>query len=394
MQIPVSEKISWIGANDRQKALFENLWPLPQGVAYNAYLIDDEKTALVDTIDATVAGDFLDRIAAQLNGRPLDYLIINHMEPDHSAMIGALARQYPEMQVVGNKKTFKMLDGFFGITRNLMEVTDGSLLSTGRHQLQFLMTPWVHWPETMMTYDTTEQILFSGDVFGAFGTLDGGLFDDEGGAGNYEDEARRYFSNIVGQYSNMVQKALAKLHGLPIRMIAPTHGRVWRSRPARVIEWYDRWSRHEALPGVVVAFASMYGNTGKMADAIARCLAEQGLREIQLFDVSKTHLSFLLSEIWKYRGIVLGSCTYNNHLHPMMAQLCDTLTHVAPKNKSAAAFGSGSWNGGAARLLQTTMAALGWSLAGEAIEIIGAPTEAKLSGIDALAQALARQIER
>ncbi|MDR0667445.1 MAG: FprA family A-type flavoprotein [Prevotellaceae bacterium] len=392
MQIPITGKISWTGVNDRRKTLFENIWPLPHGVTYNAYIIDDEKTALIDTVDTTAAADFLGRIDAQLQGRPLQYLVINHMEPDHSGMIEALVKRYPDLRIVGNKRTFKILESYFGVTQNLLEVTDGSRLDLGRHQLQFLLTPWVHWPETMMTYDATEQLLFSGDAFGSFGAFSGGLFDDEVLVERYESETRRYFSNIVGQYAGMVQKALAKLKGVPIRTICPAHGLVWRSNPSRIVDQYDRWSRYEPQPGVVVAFASMYGNAEQMADYIARRIAEHGVRDIQVFDVSATHLSFLLSEIWKYRGVLLGSCTYNNLLHPLMEQLCAKLTHITPKNKVAGAFGTFSWNGGAVKHLRQTFEALNWPLVAEPVEIHGRPSPEKLSACDALAEACAKAI--
>ena len=381
-------QIEWVGVNDRRKQLFENLWPLPHGVAYNSYLINDEKTALVDTVDHSAAADYLNRLAGRLQGRPLDYLIINHMEPDHAGMIGALVKQYPALRIVGNKKTFGILSAYFGIRENLQEITEGDRLELGHHTLQFILTPWVHWPETMMTYDTTEQLLFTGDAFGSFGTLDGGIFDDEVHVERYESEALRYYSNIVGQFSISVQKAIGKLKGVPVRIICPTHGLIWRSQPAKIIDWYDRWSRHEAQPGVVIAFASMYGYTEAIADNIARCLAGQGMRDIRLFDVSKTHLSFLLGEIWKYRGVLLGSSTYNGNAHPMMELLCTKLTHIKPKNKVAGAFGTYSWNGGAVGYIKKTFESLEWPLVADAIEVPGNPAYAAADGYDRLAAAM------
>jgi flavorubredoxin len=372
--------------------LFENLWPLPQGVAYNSYLIADERTALVDTVDAAAAANYVARLAAHLQGRTLDYLITNHMEPDHAGMIEALLRLYPELKITGNKKTFKLLQNFFGITTNLHEVADGDTIDLGRHKLKFVLTPWVHWPETMMTYETTHQILFSGDAFGSFGTLDGGIFDDEINFQHYECEMRRYYSNVVGQYSNMVQKALAKLHGLPVRVICATHGPVWRSEPSKVIGLYDRWSKHEANPGAVIAFASMYGHTEQMADYLARRLAEHGVRDIRVFDVSKTHLSFLISEIWNYTGLLLGSCAYNGNAHPMMEQLCAALSHVSPKNKQVGVFGSCSWNGGGVKNIKAFVEASALTCPGDAVEVFGALTPAHYTACDALAQALATAI--
>jgi flavorubredoxin len=390
--IKIADRVYYLGANDRRKHLFENIWPLPQGVAYNSYLIVDDKTALIDTVESTVAADYRERIAAILNGRKLDYLVVNHMEPDHAGMIGDLSCYYPELKIVGNSKTFKILEGFFGITDNLVEVTDGSSLDLGHHKLQFVLTPWVHWPETMVTYDTTEQILFSADAFGSFGTLDGGIFDDEINFDFYESEMRRYYSNIVGKYSNMVQKALCKLKGTPVRIICSTHGPVWRSEPSKVISLYDKWSRHESEPGVVVAFASMYGYTEQMADYIARRLAEQGVRDIRVFDVSKTHVSFLINEIWKYKGLILGSCAYNSGMHPMMDHLCSELVHTGVKNKELGIFGSFSWNGGGVKELQAFASASGLSLVAPAAEAQGALTPDKAIAYDALAAAMADKL--
>ena len=390
--IKITDRVYYLGVNDRRKHLFENMWPLPQGVAYNSYLIVDEKTALVDTVEFTAAADYRESIAALLKGRKLDYLIVNHMEPDHAGMIGALAAYYPDLKIVGNSKTFKILEGFFGITDNLVEVADGGTLALGYHQLQFVLTPWVHWPETMVTYDVTEQILFSADAFGSFGTLDGGIFDDEINFDFYESEMRRYYSNIVGKYSNMVQKALAKLKGTPVRIICSTHGPVWRSEPSKVISLYDKWSRHEAETGVVVAFASMYGHTEQMADYIARRLAEQGLREIRVFDVSKTHVSFLISEIWKYKGLIIGSCAYNSGMHPMIDHLCSELLHTGVKNKELGIFGSFSWNGGGVKGLHAFAEAVGLPLVAPAAEMQGRLTADKAASCDDLATAMAAKI--
>jgi len=255
-----------------------------------------------------------------------------------------------------------------------------------------VLTPWVHWPETMVTYDTTEQILFSADAFGSFGTLDGGIFDDEINFDFYESEMRRYYSNIVGKYSGMVQKALAKLKGTPVRIICSTHGPVWRSEPSKVINLYDKWSRYESEPGVVVAFASMYGHTEQMADYIARRLAEQGIRDIRVFDVSKTHVSFLINEIWKYKGLILGSCAYNNDMHPMMSHLCHELLHICIKNKELGIFGSSSWNGAGSKALQVFADASGLPLVAPAAEAQGRLTTDKAAAYDALATAMAERI--
>lgn len=391
--IPIVGKVHWIGVNDRRKRLFENIWPLDRGVSYNSYLIVDDKTALIDTIEDRAAGNYIERIETLLNGRSLDYLIINHMEPDHSGEIQEIFNHFKGVKLVGNAKTFKMVEAYWGIKDNLVQVDDGDTLDLGHHKLKFVMTPWVHWPETMMTYDQTEQILFSGDAFGSFGTLDGGIFDDEINFDFFEDEMRRYYSNIVGKYSNMVQKAFAKLKGIPVKVVASTHGPVWRSNPSKVIELYDRWSRYEAEEGVVIIFASMYGNTEDIADYIGRKIAENGVKNIRIHDVSRTHISHLINEIWKYRGLVLGSCAYNSEMFPLMEQLTRELTHMGIKNKKLALFGSYSWNGGGVKNLLKFADEAKLELVAEPAEIYGKPNAEKLQQFDELAKKIAESVK-
>ena len=386
-KVLITSKIHYIGANDRKKSLFENNWPLPNGVSYNSYLISDEKSALIDTLEFGSKDNYIDEIEAILNGKKLDYLVVNHMEPDHSSMIGMICKAFPSVKVVANSKAFKMLEGYFGIPEgSIYEVKDGDTIDLGYHKLNFVLTPWVHWPETMMTYDSTEKILFTCDAFGTFGTLDGAIFDDEINFSFYEDEMRRYYSNIVGKYSNMVQKALAKLNGVEIKAICPSHGPIWRSNLGKVIGLYDKWSKHEAEDGVVIAFASMYGNSEKMADYLARLIAERGIKNIRIYDVSKTHVSFILNEIWKYKALVLGSCAYNGGMHPMMQHLCSELEVLSPKNKNYALFGSCSWNGGGLRSLQTFSEKMGWNMVAPPVESLGAPNEDKLKGFTEIAE--------
>ncbi len=386
-KIEVSNGVYYIGVNDRKKTLFENNWPLPNGVSYNSYLICDQKSALIDTLEFGSKDDYLDVIADHLDGKELDYLIVNHMEPDHSSMIGVILKFYPKIKIVGNSKTFKMLEAYYKLsTDNFIEVKDGDSLDLGYHKLSFVMTPWVHWPETMMTYDTTHKMLFSCDAFGSFGTLDGNIFDDEVNFDFYEDEMRRYYSNIVGKYSAMVQKAFAKLQGVELKYICPSHGPVWRDNPLKVVSLYDKWSKHEAEEGVVIAFASMYGNTEKMADYLARLIAERGVKNIKVYDVSKTHVSYLINEIWKYKSVILGSCAYNSVMHPMMTQLCHELEVVNPKNKNFALFGSYSWNGGGVKSLKEFVQKMSWNEVAEAVELIGAPDESKMAGFEQIAK--------
>lgn len=378
-RIEVSNKIYYIGVNDRRKTLFENIWPLPNGVSYNSYLIADQKTALIDTLEFGSKDDYLDTIEEILEGRKLDYLVVNHMEPDHSSMISTLLKFYPDLKVIGNNKTFKMLDSYYKLKpENFLEVIDGQELELGVNKLKFVMTPWVHWPETMMSYEINHKILFSCDAFGTFGALDGAIFDDEINFSYYEDEALRYFSNIVGKYSNMVQKALTKLHGFELNTVCPSHGPVWRSDPNKIVSLYDKWSKFESEEGVVIAFASMYGNTEKMADFVARLIAEKGVKNIRIFDVSKTHPSFIISEIWKYRSVLLGSSAYNATMHPMMEHLCSELEIINPKMKKFGLFGSFSWSGGGVKYLKAFADKMEWSLVSDPVELIGVPDLKKM----------------
>ena len=386
-KIVISNKVIYLGTNDRKKRLFENNWPLPNGVAYNSYLINDEKSALIDTLEFGSKDDYLDEVNKYLEGRQLDYLVVNHMEPDHASMIGILLKFYPKLTILSNIKAFKMLEAYYGVgTENFQEVKDGEEISLGYHKLSFILTPWVHWPETMMTYDNTDKILFSCDAFGSFGTLDGGIFDDEINFSFFEDEMRRYYSNIVGKYSNMVQKAFAKLQDTEIKMICPSHGPVWRENPSKAIELYDRWSRHQSEDGVVIAFASMYGNTEKMADYVARLIAERGVKNIRVYDVSKTNASFIISEIWKYKSIILGSCAYNTGMHPMMEHLCHELSVVSPKDKNYALFGSYSWTGGGLKTLTAFAEKMSWNKVSEPVELMGSPNPEKMEGFITMAK--------
>jgi len=386
-KINISNKIYYLGANDRKKQLFENNWPLPAGVAYNSYLIADVKSALIDTLEFGSKSDYIEEIESILEGKPLDYLIINHMEPDHSSMTGLMLVKYPGLKIVGNNKTFKMLEAYYKLAKEqFIEVTDGSLLDLGYHKLNFVLTPWVHWPETMMTYESSDQVLFSCDAFGSFGTLDGGIFDDQVDfERRFEDEMRRYYSNIVGKYSNMVQKAIVKLKEVPLKYLCPSHGPVWREDPYKAVGLYDKWSRHESVPGVVIAVASMYGNTELMADYAARLIALRGIKNIQIFDVSKTHVSYIISEMWKYSSLLLGSCAYNTGLHPMMAHLCHELEVVNPKDKRYALFGSYSWSGGGVKSLQQFTEKMSWHCVSDPVEIIGTPDSEKMSGFRLIA---------
>ncbi|MDD4192362.1 MAG: FprA family A-type flavoprotein [Mangrovibacterium sp.] len=371
-QVKLAENIYYLGYNDRRTHLFENIWPLPHGVSYNAYLADDDKVALIDTVERQYIDDYLGHVDELLKGRKVDYLIINHMEPDHSGALGAVMDKYPDITLVGNKKTFGLVDHFYRQPVHTLEVHDGSFLELGRTRFQFQAVPMVHWPETMVSYDETHQILFSGDAFGSFGTLDGGIFDDEVNLAFYEEEAMRYFTNIVGKYCPHTQRAMRKLEPLAIKMIAATHGPIWRTNLNWIIDRYQKWSTYTTDPGAVVVYGSMYGSTQKMAEVIARQLSERGVKNIRVYDSSKTHASYIISDIFKYKGLILGSCAYNNEMFPNMESLVLKLAHLGIRGHYLGVFGNYSWNGGGVKNLKKFAEDPNWELVYEPVEERGA----------------------
>lgn len=390
--IEIKKDIYWIGINDRRTNLFENYWPLPKGVAYNSYLINDEKTAIIDTVERSRMDDYLENLEAVLNGKKIDYLIINHMEPDHSGAIKTLLNHYPDMTIVGNSKTFPMLANYYGIDNNLLEIKEGDTIDLGKHKLDFYMIPMLHWPETMATFETTEGILFSGDAFGAFGTLDGGIFDDELDLDYLEEEISRYYSNIVGKYGSPTQAALKKLTCLPIELICATHGPIWRSHICQMITKYDKWSKYETDEGVVIAFSSMYGHTEKMADIIARFLSEYGIKKIRIHDTSKTHPSYIINDIFRYKGVILGSCAYNGGIFPTMETLLSELEQIGVKNHLLGIFGNKTWAGGAMNRFNQFIEKIKWEVVAEPSEAIGNPNASDIEKCKAIAKAMVEKI--
>jgi len=365
--------VHYVGVNDRNKTLFENLWPLPYGVSYNSYLIaDDDAVVLVDTVDVAFFEVYLKKIRAVIGDRKIDYLIINHMEPDHSGSISLIKQYYPDIVLVGNKKTFDMVDGYYGVGGERKVVAEGDSLKVGRHDLHFYFIPMVHWPETMVTFDSTDGILFSGDAFGCFGALNGGCIDKNINTEIYIGEMRRYYSNIVGKFGNPVQKALQKCSGLDIKMICPTHGPVWEEKIAEVVAMYDKLSRYEAEEGVVIAYGTMYGNTEQMAEAIAEELSAQGIKNIVMHNVSKTPHSFILADIFRYKALIVGCTTYNMHLYPEMEALLSKVAARDMKNRLIGYFGSFTWASAAVKKLGEYAAQLKF-------EVVGNPVEMKQS---------------
>lgn len=362
--------VHYVGVNDRNKHLFENLWPLPYGVSYNSYLIaDEDKVVLVDTVDVCYFELYLKKIRSVIGDRKIDYLIINHMEPDHSGSLALIKQHYPDIVLVGNKKTFDMVEGYYGLTGERLVVAEGDTLNVGRHKLSFYLIPMVHWPETMVTFDETDGILFSGDAFGCFGALNGGCIDKNINTDIYWNEMRRYYSNIVGKFGNPVQKALQKCSGLDIKMICSTHGPVWEENIAKVVDMYDKMSRYEGEEGVVIAYGTMYGNTEEMAETIAEELSAQGIRNIIMYNVSNTHHSFILADIFKYKGLIVGCTTYNMNLYPEMEALLSKVSAREMKNRYMGYFGSFTWASAAVKKLCECTEKLHFELIGEPVEM-------------------------
>ncbi len=342
----VTEDLYWVGVNDKRTHLFENIHPIPNGVSYNAYLLMDEKKVLFDTVDWSVCREFLKNVEEVLNGEKLDYLVVNHMEPDHAASMEEVLIRYPECKVISNEKAFMFMHQFgFNVEGRKDEVKEGDTRCFGKHTVTFVAAPMVHWPEAMVTFDTTNGVLFSADAFGSFGSLDGRLFDDEVNFDrDWIDDARRYFTNIVGKYGPFVQLLLKKASTVPIKMFCPLHGPVWRTNLEYYIDKHDKWSRYEPEEkGVMIVYASMYGNTEAAAQRLASELCEKGVTNVRVYDVSKTHVSYLIAEAFKYSHIVLASVTYNLNIYPVMY---DFLHHLKMLNFQKRTFGiieNGTW---------------------------------------------------
>jgi flavorubredoxin len=346
----ITNRVFYVGVNDRNKSLFEGLWPLPAGVSYNSYIIKDEKICLIDTVEVDFFTQFIENIREVIGEKPIDYLVVNHMEPDHSGSIALLKKYYPEITIIGNKKTFGMMHGYYGIDEGTMEVKNGDQLSLGESALSFVLTPMVHWPETMMTLLNDEKtpnssILFAGDAFGCFGALNGGVIDEEINCDDYWMEMVRYYSNIVGKYGTPVQNALKKLAGVKLDYICSTHGPVWHEHIEKVIDMYNSMSLYEAGEGLVICYGTMYGNTERMAEVIAEAACKAGVKNIALYNVSKTHHSYILRDIFRYRGLIVGAPTYNAGLYHEMDILLSEIANHDVKNRLFGWFGSFSWAG-------------------------------------------------
>lgn len=390
----INKDLYYVGASDRKLSLFENVYPIPRGVSYNSYLLLDEKTVLLDTADAAVAQQFFENVEYVLAGRQLDYLVVNHMEPDHCALIESLVLRHPEVTIVTNAKAARMIGQFFNldITNRLQTVVEGNTLCTGRHTLTFVMAPMVHWPEAMVTYDSADKTLFSADAFGTFGALNGNIFADEV---NFEhdwmDDARRYFINIVGKYGVQVQSLLKKASGLDIQTICPLHGPIWRQDLSYIIGKHDTWSCYAPEKhGVLIVYGSIYGHTANAAEKMASLLAEHHIREIAMYDASHTHVSQLVSEAFRYSHIVLASPTYNAGIFtPIENFLLDLRAHNW-QNRTVAIIENGTWAAQSGKQMRTLLEEMkNITILGEDISLMSAMKECHVDDMRFLADLIA-----
>ena len=358
----VTSDIVWIGGSDRRLSRFENLFPLPNGVSYNSYVILDEKTALLDTADVSVAGQFMENLEAALNGRPLDYLVIHHMEPDHCALIAEVMKRYPQATLVGNVRTFAFLGQFFPELQSAakVEIKDGDTLRVGSHNLHFVFAPFVHWPEVMVSYDEASKILFSADAFGTFGRVDGSIFADEHDfEKEYLDDARRYYANIVGKYGPQTLTLLQKAGGLDIRMICPLHGPIWRENLGWFIEKDQKWGAGTPeSDDILLFYASIYGHTASAAQKLAALLQKKSGKHVVSYDVSETDVSFLIGEIWRCGKIVLMCPTYNAGIYPKMKDLIADMEALAVHDRTFALAENGTWGPLTVKLMRDRLSAL------------------------------------
>ena len=373
----IKNDLYWVGGTDRRLALFENVYPIPRGVSYNSYLILDEKTVLLDTVDYSVSQQLFENIAHVLGGRHLDYMIVNHMEPDHCGTIGALVTRYPDIKIVCNSKIAGMMKQFFDfdVDARVQIVEEGDTFTTGRHTFAFAAAPMVHWPEVMVTYDATDKTLFSADAFGTFGAMNGNLYADEV---NFErdwlDDARRYYTNIVGKYGPQAQAVLKKAAGLDIEMICPLHGPIWRENLGWFIDKYMKWSSYTPEDqAVMIAYGSVYGHTENLANVLASKLADLGVKDVRVYDVSATHPSYILSEAFRCSHLVFASITYNGGIFTNMEHLLLELKAHNLQNRTVALMENGSW---AIRLLEETAV------------IRSSMKENQMEQVDALAKAI------
>lgn len=391
----ISENLIYLGGNDRRIALFESAFPVPRGVSYNSYLLKDEKTVLFDTVDREISDLFFENLTYALDGKTLDYVVVHHMEPDHSATLASVLERYPDVKVVTTQKAAVMMNNFFGFSKDALLVKEGDTLCVGAHTLQFILAPMVHWPEVMMTYVKEEGILFSADAFGTFGALSGSIFADEAEFDReFLDDARRYYINIVGKYGVQVQNVLKKAAGLDIKLVCPLHGPIWRKDFSYFLEKYLLWSGYEPEErGVVVFYSSVYGHTQNAAEIVATAIAGEGVR-VKTYDVAVTHVSELVSEAFRYSHAVFASTTYNNGIFIAMEQLLADLKAHAWQNRAYAVVENGSWAPQVGALMEAELSSMkGMRRIGEKTTILSSVNEESAQALRALGKSIAEDVK-
>ena len=393
----VTDDLIYVGGSDRRLSRFENLFPIPKGVSYNSYVLLDEKTVLFDTADESISRQYIENVVHALNGRPLDYMVVQHMEPDHCAMIDDMLRRYPEAKMVCSAKAVGMFAQFYGtdVAARALIVKEGDKLSTGEHTLHFVMAPMVHWPEVMVTYDEKDKILFSADAFGTFGALAGNIFNDEITFDTtWMNDARRYYTNIVGKYGVQVQALLKKAASLDIEMICPLHGPIWRKDLGLLLEKYQKWSTYEPEDKtVMIAYATMYGNTENAANVLAGMLADKGVKNIAMYDVSETDVSELVAESFRCSHLVLAAPTYNSRIQPKMEAYLSDIKALNLQNRTVAVIDNGTWAATAGKQMIGTLEGMkNMTILENTISIKSALAENQLGALEALADELAKQV--
>ena len=365
----LNKGIYYVGVNDRTSSLFESLWSLPAGVSYNSYIVKGDKTALIDTVHISKAKNFIANIKTAIGDSPIDYVVINHMEPDHSGAIDYIVKSFPDVTIVGNKKTIEMVEGFYGSISNTKVINDGDVLDLGHGKsLKFVITPMVHWPETMMTFEQSSSTLFSGDAFGCFGALNGGVIDAECDVESYIPEMYRYYAAIVAKYGTFVIKAIEKLKGLRINRICPTHGPVWQDYMMHVIDLYDRLAHFTPQNGAVIVYGSMYGNTEDIAELIARELTVNGV-SVRMHNIATADLSVVLADIMRFKGLIIGAPTYNSSIFPPIQNLIEAIVSRGIKNRVLSTFGSYTWGPGISVKIEKSFESLNYDTVSCKIEM-------------------------
>ena len=365
----LNKGIYYVGVNDRTSSLFESLWSLPAGVSYNSYIVKGDKTALIDTVHISKAKNFIANIKTAIGDSPIDYVVINHMEPDHSGAIDYIVKSFPDVTIVGNKKTIEMVEGFYGSISNTKVINDGDVLDLGDGKsLKFVITPMVHWPETMMTFEQSSSTLFSGDAFGCFGALNGGVIDAECDVESYIPEMYRYYAAIVAKYGTFVIKAIEKLKGLRINRICPTHGPVWQDYMMHVIDLYDRLAHFTPQNGAVIVYGSMYGNTEDIAELIARELTVNGV-SVRMHNIATADLSVVLADIMRFKGLIIGAPTYNSSIFPPIQNLIEAIVSRGIKNRVLSTFGSYTWGSGISVKIEKSFESLNYDTVSCKIEM-------------------------